>query len=186
MLVHAFKVIVSLIVFLAAVGMINQADATLQNQDVIIKVRENNAQFSALLNAKANPETLMKFLHNTIRDDAEIYLSINNTEMKQAAPVEMKISKADYINSYLYGPRQVKNYHADITTLKVDVDGARVKTKEMLIESGTTMNPHDYQDKGRNFTSRTTCESEHTVNENGNIALKRSKCRTDILYDEAV
>lgn len=183
---RTLKIIVSLIVFLAAVGVMKQADATLQNQDVITKLRDNNAQFSALLNAKSDPKDLMEFLHSTIDENAEIYLSVNNTDMKQAEAIEVKVSKADYINSYLYGPRQVKNYHVDIMTLKVDVDGERVKSKEILTETGVIMNLHDYQDKGRDFTSRTTCESEHAIVEGGELSLTHSKCHTDILYDEAV
>lgn len=180
------KIIASIIIFTAAISAMKQADATLQNQEIITKIRDKNTQFSALLNAKADPEDLMKFMHETIDDNAEIYLSVNNTDMNQAEALEMKISKTEYINSYLYGPRQVKNYHADILTLKVDVEGEQVKTKEIITETGVIMNIHDYQDKGRDFTSRTTCESQHEIVKGGKLSLTHSKCHTDILYDEAV
>ena len=183
---RTLKIIASFIVFIAVAGAMKQADATLQNQEIITKIRDKNTQFSALLNAKSDPEDLMKFMHESIDENAEIYLSVNNTDMKQAEALEVKVSKSEYINSYLYGPRQVKNYHVDIMTLKVDVEGEQVKTKEILTETGIIMNLHDYQDKGRDFTSRTTCESQHEIVKGGKLSLTHSKCHTDILYDEAV
>lgn len=186
---RAIKIIFTFVVcVIAVIGTLNKADATLQNQDLIVQIKENNQEFTDLLNAKADPEDLLKFLHEIIDNDAEIFLSINNPEIKDAGLIEMKLSKADYINSYLYGPRQVKNYHADIKTLEVDVDAEKqeVKTKERMTESGIMLNPNDYQDKGRPFTSYTTCESHHAVNEEGSLTLQRSKCHTDILYEEAV
>lgn len=167
---------------------LNNASATLQNQDIVTQIKEDNEQFSKMLNNKNNPEALMQFLHNKVDNDAEIVMNINNPEIKEAGEIEMKLTKADYINSYLYGPRQVRNYQASIKTLDVNVDEASkaVTTKEMMTESGFMMNPNDYQDKGRSFTSYTSCTSKHDVTEDGDIRLKHSTCHTDILYDEAV
>ena len=185
----AIKIILALIVcVIAVIGSLNNADATLQNQELVMKIKADNEKFTKMLNAKSNPEALLQFLHNKVDNDAQIVMSINNPEIKEAGDIEMKLTKADYINSYLYGPRQVKNYQASIKTLEVDVDtdNSAVKTKERLTESGMMLNPNDYQDKGRPFTSYTTCESQHSVDEEGDIKLKSSKCHTDILYEEAV
>lgn len=182
-------IILALVIsIIAMAGTFNKADATLQNQEIVAKIQQDNAKFTKILNAKADPEALMEFLHNKIDNDAKIEMSINNPEIKDAGSIEMKLSKADYINSYIYGPRQVKDYHAIIKTIKIDVASNKenVTTKEMLTESGTMLNPHDYQDQGRPFTSYTSCESEYNVTEDGNVVLKNSKCHTDILYEEAV
>ena len=185
----AVQVIFALILCIIAIaGTLSNADATLQNQELVTKIQNDNKAFTKMLNAKSDPEALMKFLHEKIDNDAKIVMKINNPEAKDAGVIEMKLSKADYINSYIYGPRQVKNYHASIKTLKVDVDAdsESITTKEMLTESGIMLNPHDYQDKGRPFTSYTSCESSHVVSETGDITLKRSNCHTDILYEESV
>lgn len=180
-----FALVISII---AIAGTLNKAAAKLQNQDIVEKIQQDNAKFTKILNAKADPEALMEFLHNKLDNDAKIEMSINNSEMKDAGVIEMKLSKADYINSYIYGPRQVKNYHASIKTIEIDVasDKENVTTKEMMIESGIMLNPHDYQEQGRPFTSYTSCESQYNVTEDGNVMLKTSKCHTDILYEEAV
>lgn len=170
------------------VATFNNADAKLNNQELVTKIKEDNKTFSKILNAKSDLETLLKFLHEKIDSDAKITMKINNPETKDADTIEMNLSKADYINSFLYGPRQVKSYKAEIKTLKVDIDSnaETIKTKDMITESGIMLNPHDYQDKGRPFTSYTSCQSEHTVLESGDIKLTNSQCQTDIRYEEAV
>lgn len=177
-----------MICVIAIAGTINTAGATLKNQDIITTVQNNNARFAEILNAKDDPEVLMEFLHNKVDHAAKIEMSINNPDINDAGPIKVNLGKADYINSYLYGPRQVKNYQASIKTVKIDVasDKQTVQTQEVMTESGIMLNPHDFQDEGRPFTSYTNCESEHNVSDKGEVTLKSSKCHTDILYEEAV
>ncbi|NCT41354.1 MAG: hypothetical protein GW778_06820 [Alphaproteobacteria bacterium] len=166
------------------ISTLNSANA---KRDVISQLKENNAQFSQILNAKSDPEILLDFLHNKIDDSADITISVKNPQINNAGAIEMKLTKADYINSYLYGPRQVKNYHADIKTLnaKMDDETNTLNTKEILTESGTMLNPHDYADPGRPYSSITACESQYSV-ESGQPTLKKATCKTQIAYEEAV
>lgn len=166
----------------------NTADASTQTNDIASKIQQNNQTFAKMLNAKSEPEKLMQFMHKTIDNDAQIKMTINNPELEDAGVMEVKLSKADYINSYLYGPRQVKNYRADIQTVNVEVDESSnvVKTKDILIESGIMLDPRDHQAKGRDFTSRTTCESKHTLDENQDVQLEASVCHTDIQYPQSI
>lgn len=161
-------------------------EARNQTQTIEEKVKRTASTFEAMLNAKSDPEELMEFMHNTISNDVQITLIINSPEEKQTTEIERKLTKAEYINSYLYGPRQVENYHASIKTMDINVgaDNKTVTSKEIMTESGTIKNPHNYKDKGREFISRTVCNLQRTLDSRDNLILQLSTCKTEISYPE--
>ncbi|MFK7840231.1 MAG: hypothetical protein AB8B83_07860 [Bdellovibrionales bacterium] len=185
MLNKAFKLIaVSSFCAIAAALSLNPAGAKL---DAISQVKSNNAEFSQILNAKLDPEVLLDFMHDKIADDAKITISVKDPKNKDAGEIEVKLTKTDYINSYLYGPRQVKDYRADIKTMDIEVDEKTntLKAKEILTESGIMLNPFDYQDPGVPYTSYTSCEAEYKI-ESGEPTLQQTTCNTQIAYQESV
>jgi len=151
------------------------------------KVKDKNKVFVQILNAKSSPEDLLKFMHDSVDEDAVIKMTVNDPEQK-VPQMTFQLSKADYINSYLYGPRQIKNYHADLKTTNVEYDhlSHTIKAKETLIESGITQDPHNHRNTGRNFTSQTICDVEHGINKADGITLKSSECETHIFYEEDI
>lgn len=152
------------------------------------EIEANLAKFETILNEKQDPMVLLDFLHETIDNGAEIKMTINSPSENTGAPSDMVLNKADYINSYLHGPRRIQNYKADIQTLSVSVNAETqiVKSRELFIEQGTAKDPMDVNALGQDFTSRTVCESEYNQDENSRLILKNSVCHTDILYEQNV
>lgn len=152
------------------------------------EIKSYYAAFENILNEKGNPEKLMDFLHKSVSQDAKFSLEVHNPDQNQAAP-DMILDKAEYINSYLYGPRQIRNYKVQIKTMNVEWDEkAQAGTsKEIFLERGLTINPKDpLHSRGRAFTSQTSCTSVHGLNDQDQLVVKNSACKTEIFYEQEV
>lgn len=159
------------------------ASAHQNNEDGFATTIETHyKKFETMLNTQATPETMIEFLHNAIDNNAKIHMVISNHDTANTDKTEIEISKADYINSYLYGPRQIGNYHADVkvSDIKINKQNKTASATETLTETGYVQNPKNYEDKGDEFTSQTVCTSHYSFDKNQAPVLKASNCKTDI------
>lgn len=166
----------------------NSADANNWGKNIAKEIENRHQTFEAKLNAQNDPEGLMEFLHETISQSAKITMEIHDDAAPIDQPLAHKLDKADYINSYLYGPRQIDNYRADLKTVDIQIDAQTqtVKSEELLTETGRTRVPPGVKGKAQDFTSRTECESIHGLDDNDALVLMYSKCETDIIVDQAI
>ena len=149
------------------------------------KIRESFQNFSSILNEKSAPEELIKFLHESIKQDAEFKLVINNPQINSNASEET-LTKADYINSFLYGPRTIQNYNMDIKVKNISKQDSGNKwiSNVVYIESGD-MKTNYSSAPGKPFTSITSCEVTHIL-EKSNPLLDSATCKTQILAEQDV
>lgn len=180
-----------LIVFMAVLSAFALSQHTLARGsavDVKGKIVGNFETFETILNAKAAPEVLMDFLHETISHSAEFHVLVENTEIQGKAPEQIKLDKADYINSYLYGPRQIEDYKADIKVLDITLsdDSKAASSKEILTERGMMKDPMNPDDYARGFVSRTQCQSDYVMNDAQEPVLETSVCHTQIMFEQGV
>lgn len=151
------------------------------------KIRENYKLFADILNAKAEPEALIDFMHSSISQDAEFLMDISNAEGPSKQNTEAVLSKADYINSYLYGPRMVKGYNIQINVENVEAlgDNSEWVSKVNFVESGAMQDIQDVRHRAKPFTSYTSCATVHGY-EDDSFVLIKATCRTEILYEQDV
>lgn len=172
---------------IAALICICMGGAMARENNLMKQVEQTYSTFETMLNEGNQPQELMAFLHDTISDDAAIEVTISNPSAPAGAPDEMTLSKADYINSYVYGPRTVDGYAVQIKTAEIGNDKAQntVTTRDTLTERGTVKNPMDPQDKGKDFISRTECQSTF-AGKDGHAVLQSATCHTSIAFETDV
>lgn len=165
----------------------NAANAAIDAED---RIAANFKTFETLLNEGDAPEKLMTFLHETISNEAEFRVRISNEAAagQGQGANDVTLNKADYINSYLYGPRQVEDYQAQIEVLDITMDkgSQRAHSQEVLVERGYMRNPAKPNDYSQGFVSRTACQSEYTINAKQKPVLEKSVCKTDIAFEQGV
>ena len=156
--------------------------------DVFIKDIQSNAKrFESLLNQKSDERALINFMHNAISHNADIHVSVDRPQTMHPVPESLKLSKEDYINSFVLGPRMIQNYHASITQSDFRYDAAKgiVHVKETLKETGLQPNPQNVNDSGQDFETITACAATYTVTGNEPL-LTSSDCKTVIAFEQGV
>lgn len=156
--------------------------------DYKAQIQNNLKTFEQILNnPQAEPEKLMEFLHNTIAKDAKFSMTINVPDAPMKGPASHEIGKAEYINSFLYGPRQIQNYKANIKTKDVQVDRTTgvVIAESVMTEQGTVKKKAGEKIFNEGFTSTTTCRSEYVQGENQGLVIKASDCTTQISTEQS-
>lgn len=146
-------------------------------------------EFASILNDQGQPEAIMDFLHEKVDQDANFTMKISNPDAGQAQDTESVLTKADYINSYLYGPRMVQNYKVSINvenTESLPEKGSWV-SRVTFVESGNMRTPYDVTVKPKPFSSFTTCDAVHGFAEGKkDLVVKQANCFTEIFYEQEV
>ena len=163
----------------------NLANANFPHKHAGQQLQDNVKKFEQLLNVQDNPETLLEFLDTTVSNDVTIQMTIKNDAESQP-PAEVTLTKADYINSYLYGPRQVDNYQAKVSAqiVHIDQDAEVLVSKETLIETGTMKPPLNAKEAPMDFTTLTLCENQYSIAPTQDVVLESSKCKVNIKIEE--
>lgn len=156
------------------------------NNDLTQQVTQDFERFETLLNEKQDPEKLLEFLHGIIDQDATFEMTVRDYQDAGKLDTKITLHKADFINSYIWGPRQVADYHADFKTLNVSKNQDNTLTSTAVFtERGRMMDVQDPTKQGQDFISETTCVSTHGI-ENSKVTLKSGTCKTDIVYEQAI
>ncbi len=171
-----------LLVFATAGTMIYVHSSNASETSAKTAIEEGHKAFADALNLK-DPKKLVDFLHTHIAPEAKFNVKVSSDDAK-TAPSEVTMGKADYINSYLYGTRQVKNYHMDIKTGAVKTtEGGKLEVQETYIETGLMTNPADPSKPGQDFISRTSCVTSYSAGENEKgLRVDGATCKTDISF----
>ncbi len=178
---------ICLVVSILALALSQPANGTTKTKDVETRISQDFEQFESLLNQKQNPEALVEFLHSIIDQDAKFEMTVRDYQDRNAQSTKMVLGKADFINSYLYGPLQVANYKADFKTLKVSKNGDNTLTSTAIFtERGRMLDAQDPTKYGPEFVSETVCVSTHGVESDERVTLKGSSCKTDIIYEQSI
>lgn len=163
----------------------NSPEQTAPEQTAEEKILQSKENLEDLLSHKEKINDLSAFLHTAIDKDAAIMVQTIEPGAGNAAPKTIELSKTDYINSYVYGPRAIKDYRVDIqiTDFEFDAQNNVVKTHEVMTESGTKLDPWNYKAPGVQFTSKTKCTSSYSL-KTQTPKLSGSDCKVVILQEE--
>ncbi|NCC21151.1 MAG: hypothetical protein EOM26_01665 [Alphaproteobacteria bacterium] len=151
-------------------------------------VAEKNAEMEVILNKEGQKLAAIRFLHRHISDDAQFKLTVNNPAMPTAsADRTIEMDKESYINTFIQGTNYIDRYQFSIDTLdtKPLPGGAEAITEEILTERGVMLNPLNLNAPGRNFVSRTRCQTRHAV-ENGELISRGGECHTEVAFEEVI
>ncbi len=153
-----------------------QANDNIITQTLIV---EQNEKMEELLQ-KRDPKETINFLHSNISENAEFNIQVNNpmaqtTQTKQS----FKMSKADYINSFITGMHYVDKYDVDIKTsdIQISKDQKTATVIEVMIEEGTILNAQNLSNPGLPFLSTTTCTKIYKI-EAGKMQSNQAFCKT--------
>lgn len=153
------------------------------------KIGKIYKEFATILNDQGQPEAIMDFLHEKVAQDANFTMKISNPDEDNGKGTQAVLSKADYINSYLYGPRMIDGYNVSInveSTESLPEKGSWV-SRVTFVESGSIKSPYDIKVKPRPFSSFTTCDSVHGFEDGKkNLVVKQANCFTEIFYEQEV
>lgn len=171
----------------AALSLSNMPSSNASNPEE--EIGKIYVEFETILNSKNEPEVIMDFLHKTIDQNATFSVEISNNETSNSQKTKSKLTKADYINSYLYGPRMVENYNIEINaevTKSLPSEGLWMY-RTTFIETGNIKDINNLNAKPRPFASITSCDTIHGYNAGKKaISLKESNCVTQISYEQEV
>lgn len=184
---HAYIMLFIALTALMPLLAFNIAQAKNTPQNMQTQIQTNAKTLETLLNVQNDPEQLLSFLDNIVSNQAEIHLTINN-DAHNLEPAKVKLTKADYINSYLYGPKQVEDYKAKIQTqiMHVDYDAKILVSKEALLETGTMKTAPAQKTQGDAFKTLTICESHYKISTEKHLKLETSTCEVNINIEESV
>ena len=180
------SIIIALILASTAGFTGNKADAKRADIALEQKVKDSFSTLETLLNKPQSPEKLLKFLHESVDDTAKIRMTVSDEQAKETSNQNMVLDKAQYINSYLLGPRHIENYRMHITDVKIQdaSDPQMLMVQSTQVESGRMLDLYDYNKKGPNFKNETTCVSVYTLGDAQQAVLKDSACTTKIIYEQ--
>ncbi len=152
-------------------------------EETLIQSKKN---LEDLLTHKEKLDDLSAFLDSSIDQDVAIIIQTIEPGAGSPSP-EVELSKADYINSYVYGPRAIKDYLVDIEITDFEYNASQnvATTQEIMTESGLRLDPWDHKAPGIQFTSKTKCVSSYTL-EAQTPKLASSDCKTVILEEEDI
>ena len=151
-------------------------------------VEYKNAALTKLLNDRQNPAGSTQYLHDHISENAKFDLTVTNPAMPQIASDQtIKMSKQDYINSYIQGPTFITDYRIDIktTSFTYDEKTGEARSKDIITERGTVQSHRPDAKKGKDMVSTTICNTVHTLKD-GKVATTGAKCHTDVSFEESV
>lgn len=150
----------------------------------ITLITEKNQTMSALLENRSEMQETIAFMHEHISENAVFEMSMSNETM----PADMqgqniKMDKADYINSFIQGTHFVDQYKVSIKTVDVQPskDNKTAISKEIMIEEGLILNPRNLQEEGKPFISTTSCTTLHQLDGEKAISVK-AQCHTDTSF----
>ncbi|MBL4804825.1 MAG: hypothetical protein JKY71_08165 [Alphaproteobacteria bacterium] len=181
-IVLSICIVISSLVF----APLSTATGNTGNEELTQQVTQDFERFETLLNQKQDPQQLLEFLHGIIDQDATFEMTVRDYQSKTAQDTKITLHKADFINSYIWGPRQVAGYQADFKTLKVNkTDDKTLTSTAIFTERGRMMDMQDPSKQGQDFISETVCVSTHGI-EKAKVTLKGGTCKTDIVYEQAI
>lgn len=152
--------------------------------DTITLITEKNQTMSALLENRAAMQETIAFMHEHISENAVFEMSISNETMPADTQGQnIKMDKADYINSFIQGSHFVDKYKVSIKTVDVQPsqDNKTAISKEIMTEEGIILNPYNLQEKGKPFISTTSCTTLHQLDGKKAISVK-AQCHTDTSF----
>lgn len=169
-------IIVITLIFIVSTPLIAEATQTGITKDLIV---EKNAKMQSLLQ-KRDPQLTMNFLHSHISDNATFEISFeNNTMPKEIKKNSLKMDKAAYINSFIFGQNYIDNYNVKIKTQNVEIveNGKTAIVEEIMTEEGVMLNPNNILDEGIPFLSVTTCKTTYGFKA-GVVQSDKASCNT--------
>ncbi|NCO02657.1 MAG: hypothetical protein GW903_00515 [Alphaproteobacteria bacterium] len=152
--------------------------------DYLALISEKNKTMSSLLEDRSNMQETITFLHQHISETATFEMSMSNTTMpKDMLQQNIKMSKADYINTFIHGTHYVDDYEVSIETIAVQPanDGKSVISQEIMTEQGVALNPNDVKEAGKAFISTTKCITTHKIEGEKAVAVD-AKCHTNTSF----
>ncbi|MCK6418477.1 MAG: hypothetical protein L6Q57_06010 [Alphaproteobacteria bacterium] len=128
----------------------------------------------------------IRFMHEIIADQAQFVVKVSNPAFKTADVENLKLTKSDYINSFVQGTNFVDNYHVAFQTLDMTEDGQGGAQAQILItERGIMKDPYALQRPGQAFESRTLCQTSHNKTEHGYV-LTGGTCASTVALEESI
>lgn len=149
-------------------------------------VRQYYDDMERVLSDRMNYESVMKFFHEGVNDNASFMMSVENPSLSDAQKGQsFKMTKQDYINSFLIGSAGVRDYAVSVEPVQVQRVGDHVQSVSVLKERGYVENTSDVAALPQYFESSTVCHSRHKENE-GSMQLVESACKTTIANESSI
>lgn len=161
-------------------------------KDTTITARQvqayNNTLAKTLNQKNMDIENTLNILHQAIAEDARFLMTIDNPTLPETARQKpLAFSKTDFINSFVQGTNYIDHYRIDITSQDIEPhpEDGYVISHDLYVERGTMKNPHNPSEKGRDFVSRTTCQTVFTK-DGGKLIADGGTCHTDMSFEESI
>ena len=181
---HRLTIISFLLIAFASIVSHKVAHASLSVNDEK-SVRDHYVKMEKVLSNRRDHEALVSFFHTAIHDEASFEMTFSNPAISKGQQTNLKMTKQDYINSFLVGSAQVHDYSAVVEPLEIKSEGSTITALSLLKERGYVLNPQDQSALPQYFESQTLCKSEH-VEDNGAIQVVDSHCKTNVSYESAI
>ena len=175
-----------LLILLPTVSMAQDAFIASLRQDPEQSVRQYYHDMERVLSNRMEYDAVMKFFHQGVNDQASFTMTVDNPSMTSAQQGQsFKMTKQDYINSFLIGSAGVRDYSVSVEPVNIRAIGDEIQSVSVLKERGYVENPSDFAALPQYFESRTVCHSQHKDN-NGTVQLTESECQTTISHESSI